>query len=644
MAEVALNDRSVEQRRFNARVMFLGLLLLLLFGVLIARLVHLQILEHEKFRTRSEQNRIRVQPLAPRRGLIYDRNGVLIADNRPIHNLALVREMTGDLEAMLVRLGGLIDVDEADVAEFHKRLKRRRRPYEAVVLRSHLDESERAVLAVHRHELPGVEILSDSVRHYPFSDLLAHALGSVRRINESDLQRLDPVMYAGTEFMGKLGVEKFYEKSLHGSVGYQQVEVDVHGRIRKELDVDHPVAGADLTLHLDLDLQVAADAALGRRRGSIVALDARTGGVLALVSKPSYDPNKFITGISQEQYNDLLTARDRPMFNRAINGRYAPGSTFKMAVGLAALTSGVTTWEETIYDRGFFKLPGQRRIFRDWSWQRGDSGGQGAVDLNRAIYRSSNVFFYTMASRMKIDQFAGFVSQFGFGRAIGADVADESTGLLPDAAWKRKVRNEIWYPGDSINLGIGQGNLLVTPLQLAGYVNIVANRGRIVPPRMVRESSGELDEDLAEPRAGSVVGPSPDDWEKMVDAMENVVHRGNLGWRQAGTAWPYIGQDIGYRMAGKSGTAQVVEIKQGTTYDESELDEYKRKHAWFVAFAPADDPMISIAVLVENGGGGSGVAAPVAREVLDAWLLPRLLAAERQRPGVIAAAASGAAQ
>lgn len=634
MAEVALEDKTEEQRRFNRRVLVVGVFMIGLFGVLFGRLVHLQLLEHDRFQTRSEQNRIQVQPLVPRRGLIYDRNGVLIADNRPIHNVAVVKELAGDLDQTLARLDALLDLDEADVAEFQKRVKRRRRPYEPVVLRSHLTEEERASLAVHRHALPGVEILSESMRHYPFAELLAHPLGSVRRVNEADLKRLDPVMYAGTEFVGKLGVEKFYERSLHGQVGYQQVEVDVHGRIRKELDVDQPAAGTDLTLHMDIDLQIAADAALGTRRGSIVALDARTGGVLAMVSKPAYDPNKFVTGISAKDYNDLLTARTRPMFNRAVNGQYAPGSTFKMAVGLAALNSGVVTWDETIYDRGFFKLPNQKRIFRDWSWQRGNSGGQGIVDLNRAMYRSSNVYFYTMASRMKIDQFSGFVSQLGFGRTAGLDIADESSGLLPDAAWKRRVRNEIWYPGDSINLGIGQGNLLVTPLQLAAYVNIIANRGNIMRPGMLMRSSSALQEDVAAQVVGTVQGPTPQDWENMVDAMENVVHRGNLGWRQSGTAWPYIGQDIAYRMAGKSGTAQVVEIKQGTTYRDDELDEYNRKHAWFVAFAPADNPMISVAVLVENGGGGSGVAAPVAREVIDAWVLPRLQTAMRSAPEV----------
>ena len=625
MAEPSLHDKSEEQALFGRRVLVLGGFVVVLFAALIGRLIQLQMLDHDKYRTRSEQNRIQVQPLVPRRGLIYDRNGVLLADNRPIHNLAIVRELTGDLDRTLTELGTLIVLDDDDRKDFAKRLERRRRPYEAVMLKSNLSEEERAILAVHRHRFAGVEIISESVRHYPFGDLFAHSVGSVRRVNEADLKTIDPVQYSGTEFIGKLGVEKFYERSLHGQVGYQQVEVDAYGRIRKELNVDRPVAGVGLRLHLDSDLQIAAEAALGDRRGAIVAIEPRTGGILAMVSKPTYDPNAFITGISNADYQALLGARSRPMFNRVINGQYAPGSTFKMAVGLAALSNGVLTWPETIYDRGFFRLPGQRRLYRDWSWRQGNSGGQGVVDLNRAIYRSSNVFFYTMASRLKINQLTAFCSQLGFGARTALDVADASAGLLPDPEWKRRVKKEIWYPGDNINLGIGQGDLLVTPLQLATYVSIIANRGRLVPPRMLLDSDAEISEEVGRADAMVVNGPSPEDWENMVDAMENVVHRGSsFGWGQSGTAWPYIGQDITYRMAGKSGTAQVVEIKQGQVYREEGMDEYNRKHAWFVAFAPADDPLIAIAVLVENGGGGSGVASPVAREVADAWILPRL--------------------
>lgn len=314
------------------------------------------------------------------------------------------------------------------------------------------------------------------------------------------------------------------------------------------------------------------------------------------------------------------------MFNRAINGQYSPGSTFKPVVGLAALAQGVTTWNEETLDQGWFRLPGQDRIYRDWSWTAGNAGGQGQVDMHRAIYRSSNVYFYDLATRMDIDALAGFARQFGLGARLAMDIPETSAGLMPDRAWKRAARGEVWYPGDSVNVGIGQGDLLVTPLQLATVAATLANRGRVVRPRMLLASDRPMPEFDPPPPLPPVEGPSPDDWERMVDAMEAVVHRGNQGYRQNGTAWYYIGQDISYRMAGKSGTAQVVEILQGQEYDEEELDEYQRKHAWFMAFAPADDPVIALAVLVENGGGGSSVAGPVAREVIDAYLLPQLAA------------------
>jgi penicillin-binding protein 2 len=449
-------------------------------------------------------------------------------------------------------------------------------------------------------------------------------VGSVRRISEEDLGDIDPVVYSATKFIGKRGVEEFYETSLHGQVGYQHVETDAHGRIRQLLDISPPVSGQNLTVSLDSRLQIAASGALGERRGSIVAIDVRSGGVLAMVSHPSYDPNLFVTGISRDEYRLLAQSRDSPLFNRAVNGQYAPGSTFKPIVGLAALSNGIVDWNFTIEDRGFFRIPGQQRIYRDWSWTRNNSGGQGTVDLRRAIYRSSNVFFYTLASRLTIEQFAGFSAQMGIGRATSVDIAGASAGVLPDPAWKRRVKGEPWYPGDNVNMGIGQGDLLVTPLQLATYTTVLANRGHWVRPRLLLASDSPLVEFDPPPAIPDVTGPTPDDWERMVDAMEDVVHRGASGFRQSGTAYAYIGQDISYRMAGMSGTAQVIEIKQGQEYDEDEIDEYSRKHAWFIAFAPADDPVIAVSVLVENGGGGSSVAAPVAREVIDAFLLPKL--------------------
>jgi penicillin-binding protein 2 len=624
VAALALKDKLSERALYRSRSAIMFLFVLALTTILMVRMFQLQVLEHEAYQTRSEQNRIQVQPLAPRRGLIFDRHGELLADNRAIYNLSLVKERVPDLKQTIDALAALVEVSEGDVEEFETRLKRRRRPFEAVMLRSMLSDEERAVLAVNRNRLPGVEITPQTVRYYPYGELFAHAIGSVRRINEDDLRRLDPVRYSASQFMGKRGVEAFYERSLHGEVGYQQVEVDAHGRIRNTIDTDPPAAGQNISVHLDSHLQIAASAALGLRRGAVVALDPRSGGVLALVSNPAYDPNLFVTGISAAEYGALTSARDTPLFNRAVNGQYAPGSTFKPVVGLAALSHGLVTWDEQIEDRGAFKLANQDRIYRDWSWQKNNSGGQGMVDLNRAIYRSSNVYFYHLGTRLHIDQLVGFASQFGFGQQLALDVADSSAGLLPDPVWKRGAKGEVWYPGDNVNMSIGQGDLLVTPLQLATYAATIANRGRIVRPRLLLSSDAPLVEHDPPPPRPPVAGPSPDDWERIVDAMEDVVHRGNKGFRQNGTAWAYIGQDITYRMAGKSGTAQVVEIRQGEEYDEEELDEYNRKHAWFIAFAPADKPMIALAVLVENGGGGSSVAAPVAREVVDAYLLPKL--------------------
>ncbi|HEY5680279.1 MAG TPA: penicillin-binding protein 2 [Pseudomonadales bacterium] len=623
---LALKDSSSERRSFSARAAVLFALATCLVSVLILRLLQLQVWEYDTYRTRSEENRIQVQPLAPPRGLIFDRNGVLLADNRPVHSLALVRERIADLDALITELGSLVSISEAEIESLRGRLLRRRRPYEPVALKLTLSEEDIAVLAVNRHRLVGVEISTQLVRYYPFGPLLAHAVGSVRRVTEDDLRELDPVRYSATKFVGRRGVERFYERSLHGEVGYQRVETDAHGRIRQVLEINEPAAGQNITLQLDSRLQIAASAALGDRRGAIVALDPRSGGVLALVSHPQYDPNQFVTGMTSAQFRELTSSRDTPLFNRAINGQYAPGSTFKPIVGLAGVASGVTRWADQIDDQGWYQLPGQERIYRDWSWAVDDSGGQGLTNLTRAIYRSSNVYFYDLATRLDIDRIATFAAQFGYGQRTAVDIPDASKGLLPTRVWKKGAKGEIWYPGDNVNIGIGQGDLLATPLQLATVAAVVANRGEFVRPQMLLSSDRPLLEfDPARPMP-RVEGPSAEDWERMVDAMEDVVHRGNRGVGQNGTAWAYIGRNIPYRMAGKSGTAQVVEIKQGEEYDEEELEEYQRKHAWFIAFAPADDPKIAVSVLVENGGGGSSVAGPVAREVIDAFMLPQLAA------------------
>ena len=621
---LAIEDRRSYQRLFVIRVSVLSVIALALMLGLVARMAQLQIWRHDVYRAKSDENRIQVQPLAPPRGLIYDRNGNLLADNQPVFSLALIQEQIQDMDGLIAQLAGIVHIEQAEIERFREQLRQRRRPFEPVTLKVSLTEEEIAVLAVNRHRLAGVEVAAQLIRHYPLGAFAAHPVGSVRRIAQSDLQHLDPVRYRGMQHIGKRGVEQFYEQSLHGDVGYQWVETDANGRVRQVLDISPPRAGKNIVLHLDGRLQIAAAAALGERRGAVVALDARSGGILAMVSNPGYDPNLFSSGISGAQYRALIEARERPLFDRAINGQYAPGSTFKPIVALAGLASGEVDWEEEILDQGWFRLPGQRRIYRDWSWTKNNSGGQGIVNLNRAIYRSSNVFFYHLGARLQIDQLAAFARQFGYGQATALDVAGASAGLMPDSIWKQGARGEPWYPGDTVNLSIGQGDLLATPLQVAIAASVIANRGKLMRPRMLRSSDGLLIEADPPQSAPEISGLSPEDWERMVDAMEDVVHRGNKGFRQNGTAWAYIGQDIGYRMAGKSGTAQVVEISQGEEYEEEELDEFSRKHAWFMAFAPADDPLIALSVLVENGGGGSSVAGPVARAVADAYLLPRL--------------------
>jgi penicillin-binding protein 2 len=621
---IRIKDNLREKQAFGGRAAFMFLLACLLMIGLVFRMLQLQVWEHEVYQTRSEANRIQVQPLAPIRGLIYDRHGVLLADNRPVFTLGLVEEQIEDIDQTIADIATLVPLAGEELQSFSERMKRARRPFEPVALKLTLSEEEIARLAANRHRFPGMRITAELVRHYPFGVLLAHAVGSVRRVTEDDLRRLDPVRYSATRFIGKRGVEQFYEHSLHGEVGHQQVETDAHGRIRQVLNITPPGYGQNITLHLDSRLQIAASAALGDRRGSIVAIDPRSGGILAMVSKPEYDPNLFVTGMSGEQYQAYSTSRDRPLFNRAVNGQYAPGSTFKPIVALAAISSGVTDWDEIIEDNGSFKLPNQARIYRDWSWKKNNAGGQGKVDTRRAIYRSSNVYFYQMASRLHIDQLSSFARQFGIGQVTSIDVADASPGLLPDPIWKMGAKGEVWYPGDNVNMGIGQGDLLVTPLQLASVATVLANRGQWKRSQMLLASDGPLVEFDPPPPLEPIQGLSAQDWENMVDAMEDVVHLGNKGFRGNGTAWAYIGRDISYRMAGKSGTAQVVEIRQGEEYDEEELSEYNRKHAWFMAFAPADDPQIAVSVLVENGGGGSSVAAPVAREVIDAYLLPQI--------------------
>ena len=478
---LAIKDTVNEQKLFVNRAIVLSIIMFLLFGLLLARFAALQVLDYQTYQTRSEQNRIQIQSISPPRGLISDTRGELLAGNITVYNLAVITERVDSLNSILQKLTRLVGIDQADIENFRQRIREKRRPYDPVPLRFRLSEKEIAILAANRYQLKGVEITTDLVRFYPYGPLFAHSVGSVRRINERDLANLDQAKYSATKYVGKVGVEKVYESSLHGSMGIQRVETDAHGRVRQVLDREPSKYGSNLDLYLDVSLQASAVRALKQRRGAIVAIDTETGGIIAMVSKPSYDPNAFITGITSKDFEKISKSLDAPLFNRATNGQYAPGSTFKPIVGLAGIASKLVSWEETVEDRGEFKLPNQDRLYRDWSWTPDNAGGQGIVDMRRAIYRSSNVYFYSMANRIEIDILGEFARQFGLGQNLAVDIPEATLGLMPDPAWKEKNKNLPWFPGDTVNMGIGQGDILVTPLQMALVASIFANRGRIVP-------------------------------------------------------------------------------------------------------------------------------------------------------------------
>ncbi|MBV1878881.1 MAG: penicillin-binding protein 2 [Pseudomonadales bacterium] len=611
---LVLKDHGGESQIFFDRIVLGFGLLLVATLFLVARMFYLQIVQHEIYITLADNNRIQLQSLPPIRGLIYDRNGELLADNVPTFSLTITKERVKNMDAIIADIDTLIGLSAEQVASFKRRLKRRKRPFESVPIRFRLSQQEIAKISVNSFALIGAEVEAKLVRHYPQGALMAHAVGSVRRINEEDVKKLDPVAYSGTDHIGKIGVEKFYENRLLGNVGHQRVEIDARGRLMKILDATAPVAGNDLRLTVDVSLQRAANEFLGARRGTIVAIEPNTGGILALVSKPSYDPNLFVTGIDFSTYAKLRDSPDVPLFNRALQGQYEPGSTLKPFIGLAGLVTGVASSDFTIDDPGWFRLPKNKRLYRDWNWTKEGYGGHGKVNLEKAIYRSCNIYFYQLAVKLGIDRLHDQLALFGFGVNTAIDLPEARSGLLPSRAWKLGSRGQSWYPGDTVNIGIGQGDILVTPLQMATAVAILANRGRVVAPHLMRRAQASV------PKLPNVDQVPQEAWDLIIGAMEKVVHRGNQGFNENGTAWAYIGQDISYRMAGKSGTAQVVGIAQGEEYDEELLNERQRKHAWFVAFAPIEKPRIVLAVLVENGGGGSKIASPIARQVIDFYL------------------------
>lgn len=613
-----LKDHSSEARIFIARVWIVALVVLTMIGVLIARYHNLQVVHHQNYATQSDRNRIHVQPIPPTRGLIYDRNGVLLAENRASYTLSLTRELVPDMPVTLDLLASLVDISASDLEKFEQSLDQRRRPFEAVPLRYQLTEEEIARLAVNEYRLEGVEVDAQLVRHYPFKELFGHSVGYVGRINEGELAGFNEEKYEryrGTFSIGKIGLEKEYEDLLLGQVGYQNVETNARGRVLKELEHSDPQPGQDIHLYLDVDVQKAAMAALGDQRGAAVAIDVRTGGVLAIASAPSFDPNLFVTGISHQDYRALNESLDTPLFDRALRGQYPAGSTLKPMLGLAGLHEGFIDPGHTISDPGFFRLPGNTRRYRDHiSWGHGK-----AVDLQEAIVESCNTFYYDLAHRMTIDKIHPFGREFGLGQRTGIDLPNERPGSWPSRQWKRETQGLVWYPGDTLNVGVGQGFVSLTPLQMAVMTATMASRGERREPQLLQylRQGGESKEEA--PPLRSELTVADEHWDYVLSAMEQVVHS------PKGTARK-ISDGIQYRMGGKTGTAQIVGMAQDEKYDIELVAKRRRDQALFIGFAPVEDPQIAVGVIVENGEHGSTAAAPVARAVIDSYF-----ASERRR-------------
>lgn len=604
-----LKDHFRESRLVSNRLIFAGLLSLILFGIIIFRLVMLQIVEFEHFDSLSNRNRVDIEPLPPQRGLIYDRNGVLLAENIPTFSLELIPEKVQNLDETIAELSELLSLTAEDIDAFNERRKRHR-AFEEIVVRNQLTQKEVALFSVNRHRFPGVDVVGRLIRHYPQGPLFAHAVGYVGRINQQETQVIDRQNYKGTLQIGKTGVEKQYEDLLHGIVGYRQVETNVQGRTVRELFSEPATAGQDLYLHLDINLQQAAAEALGEYNGSIVVLDTKNGGVLALVSKPDYDPNSFVTGISVKEYAELRDSIDQPLFDRALRGHYPPGSTFKPFVALAGLELNVVTQQSRTFCPGFYSLPGNTHRYRCWK-----RVGHGHVDLKSAMAESCDVYFYDLAHAIGIDRLHGFLDLFGFGHQTGVDIPGESKGLSPSREWKRNQRNQAWYPGETLISGIGQGFNQMTPIQLAHATATLGMMGTVYTPQLVRATKADNDEGmqlLGVQQADSLPIQKSSHWQSVIESMVEVVHG------KRGTA-RHIGTDLPFQIAGKTGTAQVFGIAQDAKYDAELLAKKLHDHALFVAFAPAVDPEIAIAVVVENGGSGSATAAPIARKLIDVY-------------------------
>jgi penicillin-binding protein 2 len=615
MVGQALRDQQRELTVFRNRLMLSGLVIVLAFAILLARFSWLQVVQRSYYHTLAEQNRISVVPVVPNRGIILDRNGVVLAANYSAYTLEVTPSKVGNVERAIDELAGIVDITPRDRRRF-KKLQEESKNFESLPIRTRLTEEEVARFAVNRYRFPGFEIKARPFRSYPLGEVASHAIGYIGRINEADVKRIDgqglTTNYKGTDHIGKLGIEGAYEKELHGLTGSEQVEIDAGGRAIRALSRSEPISGNNLVVTLDLELQKVAEEAFQEYRGALVAIDPKTGEILALVSKPGFDPNLFVDGIDPQNWDALNNSPDKPLNNRALRGQYPPGSTIKPFMALAGLEYKKRTPEYAISDPGFFSLPGVPHRYRDHK-----KDGHGSVNMHKAIVVSCDTYFYGLAVDLGIDSIHRYLSQFGFGQPTGVDIEGELPGLAPSQEWKarRFKRDPKWYTGDTVSIGIGQGYLLATPLQLAAATATLANNGRVVHPRLLKAMQNAQTQETREieSKEGELIAIKPEHLALIKAAMVDVTKPGGTAVR--------AGQGAPYTIAAKTGTAQVIGMKQGESYNEKRIKEEHRDHALFIAFAPAEDPKLALAILVENGGHGGSTAAPIARAVFDYHLL-----------------------
>lgn len=606
---VAIQDFAAESRLFNRRAIVAMLIVVALFSLIIFNQYQLQVVKYQDYQTRSEGNRIKVVPMAPNRGLIYDRSGILLAENRPVFSLELVPEQVGDMDATLAALATLISLSPEQIDAFLKQVRAQRR-FNSIALKEQLTDTEVAIIAANQHRFAGVTVEARLSRHYPFGDLFTHAIGYIGKINSRELQQLEEdgeaANYAASRDIGKIGLERFYQRQLHGTMGYQEVEVNNRGRLIRVLRSVPAVSGQNIHLGLDVGLQLTAQQVLKQQRGAIVAMDPRDGAVLAFYSNPSYDPNLFVHGISSTNYNALLNSRDRPLINRVTQGTYPPASTIKPHLALLGLETNTITPQTKIWDPGYFMLPNSDHRFRDHlRW------GHGWVDVYTAMIKSCDTFFYEMGIKLGIDRISDYMSKMGFGEKTGIDILEESSGIMPSRGWKRARHNQPWYPGDTVPLSIGQSYWTTTPLQLVVATAVLLNQGQLPTPHLVTAFSTEQQQTPHAPALTPVIQVvNPDNWQVVMDTMHRTVK--DIG----GTAYKAF-EGASYSAAGKTGTAQLAAIAQDGEYDAESIDERLRDNAMYIGYAPFDKPSIVIAVALENAGGGGSNAAPIARQMLD---------------------------